>query len=690
MMSDFVKACRHSIQFKLFLSLTAIVALSLTAILASQVYLVQEYFIRQAESNLRSSNYLLSRVLADPLYANDLSLLQTRLQEVQGKLPLCNFQLKDNIGRIVFKVGEVRLQSDSEFDPNSRDGCYNTVLPVVHGDTTVGTVRMGVRTDDIAQARQNLIHESAFFALFWFVLLMLPFFLQIRRLVRPLGNLSKAAQQFADGNLDYPTPLIVQGEDEISQLTSSFQGMAQALVHHRDTQAANLAALNNEKSTLDALLATMPVGVIFADRNHIRYCNTAFSRMCLLDPNEQLIGMKNETMLLRLGQIADDADSFLRYVAEILETRTLTESKYFDVKDGRTLRMISNTVIEPDGHGYLGRFWLFVDATEEKKTLQMAELRGQMDSLTMLYNRNRFDQDLPRQLAQAERDSSRLALLVFDLDDFKPINDQYGHASGDIVLKQISQSLSVQLRRNEVLYRVGGDEFALLLINTNDEVLEKLAARIVQTIHSLVFDFNGRAASVGCSLGIARYPYDAKTLPELMQLADQAMYVAKKKGKNQYFFCNSLQDVAPEVEQQSPKLEQPSPALQNGDINLGISIMDAQHMSIAHFIKDIIDSLTSGDKSTKLLKRVELLVELCKINFQTEEELMKLHNIHGLEEYQNEHQRQLKSLRSLFGNLSFNEQQLATLTHDIHNWLQDHIRGQDTALAAQLISKGIT
>ena len=325
---NILKSCRSSVQFKLFLSLTAIVALSLTAILASQVYLVQDYFIQQAESNLRSSNYLLSRVLADPLFSHDLSLLQTRLQDVQTKLPLCNFQLKDNIGTVVFRVGEVKSRSDTEFNPNSSDGCYNTVIPVIHENQLLGTVRMGVRTNEISQARDSLIQQSAFFALFWFAIFMLPFFIQIRRFVRPLGNLSAAAQQFANGNLDYPTPPLLHGVDEVSQLTTSFQGMAQALVLSRDTQAANLAELNNEKSTLDALLATMPVGVIFVDRNHIRYCNDAFRRLCLLGPNEQLVGMKNDTLLLRIGQIATEADSFLRDVEQILETRELTEPKY--------------------------------------------------------------------------------------------------------------------------------------------------------------------------------------------------------------------------------------------------------------------------------------------------------------------------------------------------------------------------
>jgi diguanylate cyclase (GGDEF)-like protein/hemerythrin-like metal-binding protein len=680
MSSNLLQACRRSIQFKLFLSLTAIVALSLAAILASQVYLVQDYFIRQAETNLRSSNYLLSRVLADPLFNHDLSLLQTRLQDVQSKLPLCNFQLKDNVGKVVYKVGDVHALADTEFDPNSRDGCYNTIIPVVHGDQVMGTVRMGVRTDDIAKARQSLINDSAFFALFWFTIFMLPFFVQIRRLVRPLGQLSRAAQQFADGNLDFPTPKLEHGEDEVSQLTTSFQAMAQALVRNRDTQAANLAELNNEKSTLEALLTTMPVGVIFADRSHIRYCNTAFKGMFMLGPDEKLVGLKNDALLLRIGQLVAEADTFLAIVGRILDSRTLTEPAYFALKNGRILRMISNTVNAPELQRYLGRFWLFEDATEEKRMLQLAEMRGEQDSLTLLYNRNRYDQDLQRIIAQAERDGSRLAILIFDLDDFKPINDQFGHASGDIVLKEIARTLSMQLRRNEVLYRIGGDEFALLLVNASDEEVTILAERIVKSIHSLTFNFEGTIARVGCSLGIARFPHDANTLESLMEHADQAMYTAKNNGKGQYSYSNGSRGTSG---------KQSSPASPFGNMNLGIAIMDAQHLAMANFIHGILDSLKEGDISAKLHKRVEMLLELCQINFQTEEDLMKRHEIPGVNEHHVEHERQLKRLRNLFGNLNFNEQEMTTVVREINDWMLEHVKGEDTELAAQLRSKGV-
>jgi diguanylate cyclase (GGDEF)-like protein len=532
MFSNFLNACRCSIQFKLFLSLTVIVALSLTAILASQVYLVQDYFIRQAESNLRSSNYLLSRVLADPLFERDLTLLQTRLQDIQTKLPICNFQLKDNIGAVVYKVGDVHALADTEF--NTNDGCYNTILPVMRENKLLGTVRMGVRTDDIARARQSLIQESIYFALFWFALFMLPFFIQIRRLIRPLGYLNEAAKQLANGNLEYSSTLLVPGKDEISQLIVSFKGMAETLIRNRQEQAVNLAALDNEKSTLFALLSTIPVGVIFADRGHIRYCNTAFRRMLSLGANEEMVGMKNEAMMFRIGQIVADAAAFINNISEILESRKLTEPKYFALKDGRTVRLISNVVITPENNGYLGRFWLFEDVTEEKKTLQQAEQHAELDALTSIFNRRRFDQDLQRLIAQAERDGSQLTILMFDLDDFKPINDQYGHSCGDEVLKQVASTLSPQLRRNEMLYRIGGDEFAVLLVNTNDGEMAILAERIVHTIHSLEVECNGAIANVSCSMVIARYPRDTTSLQGLLELADHAMYEAKHSGKNNW------------------------------------------------------------------------------------------------------------------------------------------------------------
>jgi hemerythrin len=85
-----------------------------------------------------------------------------------------------------------------------------------------------------------------------------------------------------------------------------------------------------------------------------------------------------------------------------------------------------------------------------------------------------------------------------------------------------------------------------------------------------------------------------------------------------------------------------------------------------------------------------MLLELCQINFQTEEDLMKRHEIPGVNEHHVEHERQLKRLRNLFGNLNFNEQEMTTVVHAINDWMLEHVKGEDTELAAQLRSKGVT
>ena len=207
-----------------------------------------------------------------------------------------------------------------------------------------------------------------------------------------------------------------------------------------------------------------------------------------------------------------------------------------------------------------------------------------------------------------------------------------------------------------------------------------LAERIVKSVHALTFNFNGMTAKVGCSLGIARYPNDAKTLQTLMQLADHAMYVAKNNGKGQFAFSHSLTAA-------SDKPGDFSPASMLADMNLGVSILDAQHAAMANFIQGILDSLKNGDHSTKLLQRVELLVELCQIHFQTEEDLMTSHDIPGLEKHRVDHQRQIKSLRKIFGNLNFSEQELPMVVHQIKEWLTEHIKSHDRELAAQLKNK---
>lgn len=520
------------LQFRLFVALTGVVALGMAAMLACQVYLLQDYFIRQAETDLRNSNYLLSRVLGDTLHEHDERLLQMRLDALRLRYQPCGLQLRSDSGDIVFRQGTLAALDDS-FNPAAGE-CFHTILPVVHGDKTYGLLRIGFPTGPYRKAQEELIRNGLLAGMLVFMLLLLPFFLQIRRLLQPLTQLSDAARRVTSGESGVALPLLRGSNDEVSRLTRDFGEMLAALTQDRQFQADCLHQMQQEKSLLNGLLTTLPVGVFVADQTHILYCNPAFRRMWQLDAQEPLVGLPNDALLARVGDVAERPEQLRAIVREVLAAHAPLQPTELPLKNGVTLRMSSNVVLVPEDGKPVCRFWLFEDITREQTLRLMAEQKANRDGLTGLYNRQHFDQEAARLFAHCQRHAEPLAMLLFDLDDFKPVNDRYGHAAGDRVLRGIAAAVSAGLRRDEMLFRLGGDEFGLLLPAANAQQVAHVAQRIVHAVAALSFDFDGDTARVGCSLGSAHFPQDATTLPDLLRRADQAMYAAKRRGKNQW------------------------------------------------------------------------------------------------------------------------------------------------------------
>ncbi len=180
------------------------------------------------------------------------------------------------------------------------------------------------------------------------------------------------------------------------------------------------------------------------------------------------------------------------------------------------------------------RWYGFIsDVTERKQIEEHMRHMAQHDPLTNLPNRALFADRLDHALRSAQRHRQQLALMFIDLDNFKVVNDHYGHELGDELLKQVSQVMTVNLRAADTVARMGGDEFVVLLddITGRDEAL-KVAEKIRHAC-SQPFQVRQIPMHISTSIGLALYPHDAQTDADLVRAADQAMYRAKEAGGNQ-------------------------------------------------------------------------------------------------------------------------------------------------------------
>ncbi|PIE68457.1 MAG: hypothetical protein CSA21_07395, partial [Deltaproteobacteria bacterium] len=155
-------------------------------------------------------------------------------------------------------------------------------------------------------------------------------------------------------------------------------------------------------------------------------------------------------------------------------------------------------------------------------------LEARTDELTGISNRRDFLEKVKESLGRCSQENKPFSLIMFDLDDFKQINDTYGHAVGDEVLHIVSFALTKNLRANDLFARWGGEEFLLALCCTSDEQAARLAEKLRQVVCEASYP---QGMTVTASFGVAQSQGTA-TFWELLEMVDKAMYLAKKRGKN--------------------------------------------------------------------------------------------------------------------------------------------------------------
>ena len=223
------------------------------------------------------------------------------------------------------------------------------------------------------------------------------------------------------------------------------------------------------------------------------------------------------------------------------------------------------------------------EAQRKIQTLAMNDL------LTGLANRASLREALHAAIGRSDRNRSKLAVLMIDLDRFKPINDRYGHLVGDLVLKAVAHRMSRVLRRGEIRARYGGDEFvAVIEYPSDDEIPRVVGKRLIEEL-SEPMAFEGITVQIGASVGLAVYPTDARTEEDLIRKADIALYRVKQEGRGSVRFYNS--SMVAEIDARAKLEEELREAIESG--------------RIVPYFQPLIDLVTGELRGFEVLSRWE-------------------------------------------------------------------------------------
>lgn len=187
---------------------------------------------------------------------------------------------------------------------------------------------------------------------------------------------------------------------------------------------------------------------------------------------------------------------------------------------------------------FLSYTTFIIVATLSMMWMEIESLQGELvrtaryDSLTGLYNRGTFLAEFEREVSRSARGGAAFSLAIFDLDQFKQINDRYGHPVGDRVLKAFADALPASIRKHDVVGRYGGEEFALLMPQTGKETAVRVAERVRRELEARGVAVEGKRIEVTVSGGIASYGIDGQDWDALLTAADDALYEAKHAGRN--------------------------------------------------------------------------------------------------------------------------------------------------------------
>jgi diguanylate cyclase (GGDEF)-like protein/PAS domain S-box-containing protein len=340
-----------------------------------------------------------------------------------------------------------------------------------------------------------------------------------RQVLSRLADLGAAVRRAGS---DLATRVAISERDELSALAGEINGMLDRIDETqgrlRESEAQYRSLFEQSR---DPIYITTPAGE-FVDIN---------------EAGIELFGYTSEEIRnLKAQQLYVNPKERERFQEEMTSAGFVREyAVRLRKKDGREMDCLLTTTARRAADGSVLDYRGIVrDITEKKRAEARLAYLATHDALTGLPNRAAFAERLALELAHAERNQTRVAVMLLDLDRFKEVNDSLGHAVGDELLQAVAERLSGGLRKSDTVARLGGDEFLVLLPGADH--VERSLGVAQKIVHALEqpFVIAGREVRLTVSIGLALYPDDGRDADALIKNADTAMYRAKDRGRNTY------------------------------------------------------------------------------------------------------------------------------------------------------------
>lgn len=502
----------------------------LSVLVWNSLRLINDSHEKLLHSYINDHRAVLATTLEPGLAMQDHAMIQDALIQLQKNKSIQYIRVLDRENKTFAEIGEgkfpVKLDLSSKLYSQIGNKIY-TEKNIELYKQALGTAQIIYSLEYITSLTQKTKGQSAFIAAIALAISILISVLFGFFLTKNLRKLEQGVLALSHKELDYR--ISISSNDEFADIASAFNLLAANIEENYSSLNDQKNHLHQEKHRMELLLNNIHAVIMEADPHNMQFKYVSQQAKSLLGyPTDEWL----KAGFLHEHIHPDD----LSWVISTLESQSGIDGEYtidYRLKhfSGNYIwvrHIINFTVSAQDTNVARG---IIIDINEQKETEQRIVFLANHDSLTGLYNRRRFQEQLDKQIAYAKRFNISSALLFIDLNQFKYINDTLGHQAGDQCLISAANTLKSSLRGVDIIGRLGGDEFGVILPQIEAESARYVAENLIKMLENNVQVPAGLSTQISACIGIAMFPEHGSTPAELLAKSDAAMYTIKRSGR---------------------------------------------------------------------------------------------------------------------------------------------------------------